>query len=171
MATLSEKRKSTISAERTLFFLEVEPSSNKYYLMNIKGDASTTDTGVETEDVPDVTSKVQGVEVSSYSPSHESSQPYLTEDEVCQFYEEAYRNQYTASDAHRNMIEATFDGKTNTPTKAYLVDVTVQVTSFPNEAGSNRRVEATLTETETSKDVTSKVTYDADNGVITYNAG
>ena len=168
MATLNAIRKSSVGAEKTLFFVEATAGSGTYNLMNIRGDNSTMDTGGEAEDIADVTQKVQPSEVSKYAPSLSASQLYLTEDPVCQMYESMYRSGAVGGAAHREVLEVHFFGTDGAISEAYKADATILVTSFPNEAGANRRVEATVSISEDWTSVTvSTLTYDDVNGTIT----
>ena len=170
MATLSQIRKSSVGAEKTLFFIEGE-TAGSYNLMNIRGDNSTMDTGGETEDIADVTQKVQPSEVSKYAPSMSVSQLYLTEDPVCQMFENMYRSGAVGGAAHKDIVEVHFYGANDAISAAYKADTTVLVTSFPNEAGSNKRIEATVSLSEDWTQVDeSKCSYDATNGILTITA-
>lgn len=169
---LAGYRASSVAAEKTLFFLEVPtslatPETKAYHMMYLRAENSSTDTGVETEDVPDVTQTTQATEIKSYKPVHQLSAMFLKTDPVCLYLEHMFRTRAVGGAAHLNMVEVdTWAGAGTSPYVAYKSDVTVAVTSFTNEAGDFRRIEADIT--ETSDPIVGTATYTADTGIALF---
>lgn len=169
---LTTYRNSTIAAETTLFFLEVPtnlatPETKAYHMMYLRAENSSTDTGVETEDIPDVTQTTQATEIKSYKPLHQLSGVFLKSDPVCLYLEHLYRTRAVGGAAHANMVEVdTWADAGTSPYVAFKSDVSIAVTSIENEAGGLRRIQADIT--ETSDPITGTATYTAESGVALF---
>lgn len=164
---LTKYRNSSVNAEESLFFLEVPtdqatPETKAYHMAFLRQEASSVDTGVETETIADVTQKVQPTEVKSYSPTQSFSGLFLKDDPVCIALEKCWRERATGAAAHFNHLEVLTWNKN----KAYLTDVTVSVSSLTNEAGDKRKIEGTFGYCGDSTDGTA--TIDAETGVATF---
>lgn len=171
---LAGYRQSSVAAEKSLFFLEVPtslatPETKAYHMMFLRAENSSTDTGVETEDVPDVTQTTQATEIKSYKPVHQLSGLFLKTDPVCLYLENLYRTRAVGSAAHCNMVEInTWAGAGTSPFAAYKSDVSIAITGLTNEAGSLLRIEADIT--ETSDPIDGTATYSEDTGVALFTA-
>lgn len=180
MATaLQTYRASSVAAEKTLFFLNVlldpykaEGAENKkeFHMAFLRQDASSIDTGVETEAVSDVTQSTQPEEVMSYKPTMSFSGLFLAEDPVCKFIEKVWRDRATGEECHTDLLEVDTwrnEGNDSSPAYcAYLTDVAVSVSSITNEAGGKRRIEGTFS--YASDPVKGTATFDGDTGVATF---
>lgn len=145
---LESIKQHSFSSVRKQTYIEADPAgaAKTYNLMNIRGDANTWETGAETETINDVTQKVQPTEITSVAPSLSVSQLALTDDPVYLMFKKMFDTNATAADTHRKILRVEYtDDFMTTISEVYSADATVQVTSFPNEAGSNSRVEATIT--------------------------
>lgn len=166
MADLADIRKSTVGFEKTLHFLNVkgteESATAAFHVIALRCESDSVDTGVETANVPDVTQKTQGTEISSYAPTIKVSGVFLKDDPVCQTIRDIFRKRLTGSDCHFDYLEVDqWDSN-----KAYKSDAMIEVTSFPNEAGSNSQLEYTIHLTSDPEEGTA--TIDAATGVATF---
>lgn len=169
MAELADIRKSSVGFEQTLHFLNVKgtgsDAAEAFHVIALRCESDSIDTGVKTEDVPDVTQKTQGTEISSYAPTIKVSGVYLKDDPVCQTIRDIYRKRLTGSACHFDYLEVDqWDGN-----KAFKSDAMIEVTSFNNEAGSNAQIEYTIH--LVSDPVEGTATIDAATGVATFTAG
>jgi hypothetical protein len=164
---LQTYRNSSVGAEESLFFLEVPtdpstPDTKAYHMAFLRQEASSVDTGVETETIADVTQKVQPTEVKSYSPTQSFSGLFLKDDPVCKALEKVWRERATGASAHFNHLEVlTWNGN-----KAYRTDVTVSVSSLTNEAGDKRKIEGSFGYSGDSVEGTAEI--NAETGVATF---
>lgn len=151
--TINDYRKSSVAAEESLFFLGLPTgasSAEEFHMLFLRADASSIDTGVNTEDIADVTQKTQPSEISSYSPSQALSGLFLKDDPVCQALEGIFRSRAVGEDTYFNLVEVDYwkeaTGSTSESPKwvAYKTPVSIEVTSLTNEAGGKRRIEATI---------------------------
>lgn len=151
--TIDDYRKSSVAAEESLFFLGLPTgaqSAEEFHMLFLRADASSIDTGVNTEDIADVTQKTQPSEISSYSPSQALSALFLRDDPVCAALEGIFRSRAVGEDTYFNLVEVDYwkeaTGSTSESPKwvAYKTPVSIEVTSFTNEAGGKRRIEATI---------------------------
>lgn len=171
---LQTYRNSSIGAEETLFFLECTEDPDKtpegekaYHMAFLRQEASSVDTGVETETIADVTQKVQPTEVSSYSPTQSFSGLFLTEDPVCRTLEKVWRERATGASCHFNHLEVlTWKSAGDGKFVAYQTDVAVSVSSLTNEAGDKRKIEGTFGYTGDS--IKGTATIDQETGVATF---
>lgn len=166
MAVLDNYRKDTVGSEESLFFLEVPDSgsddSKAYHMMFLRAESDTIDTGVETETISDVTQKTQPTEVKAYSPSLSLNSYFLKSDPVCKALQDVFDKRATGAAAHFNLLEVrTWDSN-----KAFRTDVTVAVSSIPNEAGDKRKIEATIGYAGDSEEGTASI--NAETGVATF---
>lgn len=164
---LQKYRNSSVGSEESLFFLEVptdqsQPTTKAFHMAFLRQEASSVDTGVETETIADVTQKVQPTEVKSYSPTQAFSGLFLKEDPVCKALEKVWRDRATGAAAHFNHLEVL----TWNANKAYKTDVTVSVSSITNEAGDKRKIEGSFGFSGDSIEGTA--TIDSDTGVATF---
>ena len=166
MADLADIRKSTVGFEKTLHFLKVKGTGDSaaadFHVIALRCESDSIDTGVATTNVPDVTQKTQGTEISSYSPTIKVSGVFLKDDPVCQTIRDIYRKRLTGTDCHFDYLEVDqWDSN-----KAYKSDAMIEVTSFPNQAGSNSQLEYTIHLTSDPEEGTA--TIDAATGVATF---
>lgn len=164
---LVKYRASSVGAEATLFFLEVptsmsEPETKAFHMAFLRQEASSIDTGVETETIADVTQKTQPTEVKSYAPTQEFSGLFLKDDPVCIYLQNLYDKRAVGGAAHCNHLEVrVWDNN-----KAFKSDVTVSISSITNEAGDNRKITGTFGFAGDPEEGTAAI--DAETGVATY---
>ena len=153
--TIDDYRKSSVAAEESLFFLGLPtgsgtPATEEFHMLFLRGDNSSIDAGANTEDVADVTQKTQPSEITSYSPTQSLSALFLKDDPCCQALEKIFRDRAVGEDTYFNLVEVDYwkeaTGSTSESPKwvAYKTQVSIEVTSFTNEAGGKRRIEATI---------------------------
>lgn len=153
--TIDDYRKSSVAAEETLFFLGLPtgsgtPATEEFHMMFLRGDNSSVDTGVNSEEISDCTQKTQPSEIVSYSPSQSLSALFLKDDPVCQALEDLFRKRAVGEDTYFNLVEVDYwkeaTGSTSEAPKwvAYKTPVSIEVSSFTNEAGNKRRIEAVI---------------------------
>lgn len=176
--TLDDYRKSSVAAEESLFFLGLPTGSQgaeELHMLFLRSDASSIDTGVNTEDVADVTQKTQPSEITSYSPTQSLSGLFLKDDPCCQALEELFRDRAVGEDTYFSLVEVDYwkehsSSTTESPAwVAYKTQVSIEVTSLTNEAGGKRRIEATIhyTGDPVSGKTTAKPTT---AGIVTFTA-
>lgn len=151
--TIDDYRKSSVSAEESLFFLGLPTgteSAEEFHMLFLRGDNSSIDAGANTEDVADVTQKTQPSEITSYAPTQSLSALFLKDDPCCQALEKIFRDRAVGEDTYFNLVEVDYWKEHSTSTAqdvkwvAYKTQVSIEVTSFTNEAGGKRRIEATI---------------------------
>lgn len=176
--TLDDYRKSSVAAEESLFFLGLPTGSQgaeELHMLFLRSDASSIDTGVNTEDVADVTQKTQPSEITSYSPTQSLSGLFLKDDPCCQALEKLFRDRAVGEDTYFSLVEVDYwkehsSSTTESPAwVAYKTQVSIEVTSLTNEAGGKRRIEATIhyTGDPVSGKTTAKPTT---AGIVTFTA-
>lgn len=146
-------RASSVASEETLFFLGLPTgatSAIEYHMMFLRADNSSIDAGAQTEDIADVTQKTQPSEIASYKPTQSLSGLFLSTDPVCMALEKIFRDRAVGADTHFDLVEVDYWREDAASTEqapkwvAYKTDVSIEVTSITNEAGSKRRIEATI---------------------------
>lgn len=151
--TIDDYRKSSVAAEESLFFLGLPTGTSsaiEYHMMFLRGDNSSIDAGTNSEDIADVTQKTQPSEIVSYSPTQSLSALFLKDDPVCQALENIFRSRAVGEDTYFDLVEVDYWKETADSTDqspkwvAYKTPVSIEVTSFTNEAGGKRRIEATI---------------------------
>lgn len=152
-STIDDYRKTTVAAEESLFFLGLPTGTSsaiEYHMLFLRGDNSSIDAGANTEDVADVTQKTQPSEITSYSPTQSLSALFLKDDPCCQALEKIFRDRAVGEDTYFDLVEVDYWKEDSTSTEqspkwvAYKTQVSIEVTSFTNEAGGKRRIEATI---------------------------
>lgn len=152
-SVLEGYRASSVAAEETLFFLGLPTGSQsaiEYHMMFLRADNSSIDAGAQTEDIADVTQKTQASEISSYKPTQSLSGLFLSTDPVCMALEKLFRDRTVGAGTHFDLVEVDYWRETPASTSeapkwvAYKTDVSIEITSFTNEAGGKRRIEATI---------------------------
>lgn len=152
-STIDDFRKSSVAAEESLFFLGLPTGTEgaeELRMLFLRGDASSIDAGANTEDTSDVTQKTQPSMVTSYSPTQSLSALFLKDDPCCQALEKIFRDRAVGEDTYFNLVEVDYWKEHSSSTElapkwvAYKTQVSIEVTSFTNEAGGKRRIEATI---------------------------
>lgn len=165
MADLSTIRGSVIGAHETLHFLKVKGADDTaavHHLVAIRCEASTVTTGVQTEDVADVTQKTQGSEITGYQPTIEVSGLFLSSDPVSAKIYELYKQRALGSDLHMKYLAVdVWDGN-----KAQECDANIEITSFENTAGGNKHIAYTIH--LISDPVDGTATIDDTTGIATF---
>lgn len=151
--TIDDYRKSSVAAEESLFFLGLPTGSQgaeEFHMLFLRGDNSSIDAGANTEDIADVTQKTQPSEITSYAPTQSLSALFLKDDPCCQALEKIFRDRAVGEDTYFDLVEVDYwkehsSSTTESPAwVAYKTQVSIEVTSFTNEAGGKRRIEATI---------------------------
>lgn len=167
MADLSTIRASVIGAHETLHFLKVKGADDEnaaYHMVAIRCEASSITTGVQTEDVADVTQKTQGSEITGYQPTIEVSGVFLSSDPVSAKIYELYKKRAVGSELHmKHLAVDVWDGG-----KAQECDANIEITSFENSAGGNKQIAYTIHLISDPTDGTA--TIDDTTGVATFTA-
>lgn len=165
MADLSTIRGSVIAANETLHFLKVKGADDEaeaYHMVAIRCEASSIETGVQTEDVADVTQKTQGSEITGYQPTIEVSGVFLSSDPVSAKIYELYKKRAIGSSLHmKHLAVDVWDGN-----KAQECDANIEITSFENSAGGNKQIAYTIH--LISDPVDGTATIDDKTGVATF---
>lgn len=168
-ADLTSYRASSVGAEETLFFLEVptdmkSPETKAFHMAFLRQEASSIDTGVETETIADVTQKTQPTEVKSYSPTQEFSGLFLKTDPVCIYLQHLYDTRAVGGKAHCNHLEVRKWAEGGNV--AFKSDVTVSISSITNEAGNQRMISGTFGFAGDPEEGTATIADDT--GIATY---
>ena len=92
MANLTEIRQSTVGSEELLYFINVPDDLSQFdtrafHMALLMAESNSMDSGVETDDPADVTSKVANHVIKAYKKSFSHSGVFLKQDPVC-LYEE-----------------------------------------------------------------------------------
>lgn len=167
MADLSTIRGSVIGAHETLHFLKVQGADDtaaSYHLVAIRCEASTVTTGVQTEDVADVTQKTQGSEITGYKPTIEVSGLFLSSDPVSAKIYDLYKQRALGSSLHMKYLSVDLWDSN----KAQECDANIEITSFENTAGGNKHIAYTIH--LISDPVNGTATIDNATGVATFTA-
>lgn len=169
MANLTEIRQSTVGSEELLYFVEVpddlsEFGTKKLHMALLMADSNSMDSGVETDDPADVTSKVASHVIKAYKKSFSHSGVYLKEDPVCRYEEFLFDKEVTDNRANCALVQLkTYATGGNV---AYKYPAICEVSSFGGDAQDKIKVEATYT--IVGEAVEGTATFDKDTGVATF---
>lgn len=170
---LVEIRNSTVGSEELLYFVKVptdlsevdawNDTNKAFHMALLMAESNTMDSGVETDDPADVTSKVASHVIKSYKKTFTHSGVFLKDDPVCRFEEYIVDHEETGAKASVELIALkTYDGN-----KAYKYQAVCEVTSAPGgDAQDKLKIEATYT--IISEAVEGTATYDKETGVAEF---
>lgn len=169
MANLTEMRQSTVGSEELLYFINVPKdlstmATREFHMALLMAESNTMDSGVETDDPADVTSKVASHVITAYKKSFSHSGVYLKEDPVCLYEEYLFDHEVTDSRANCEIIQLkTYATGGNV---AFKYPAICEVSSFGGDAQDKVHVEATYT--IIGEGVEGTATFDKDTGVATF---
>lgn len=169
MANLTEIRQSTVGSEELLYFVEVPDDLSKFdtkalHMALLMADSNSMDSGVETDDPADVTSKVASHVIKAYKKSFSHSGVYLKEDPVCRYEEFLFDKEVTDNRANCELVQLkTYATGGNV---AYKYPAICEVSSFGGDAQDKIKVEATYT--IVGEAVEGTATFDKDTGIATF---
>lgn len=169
METLTEMRQSSVGSEEMLYFVEVPDDlksfeTKSYHLALLMAESNTMESGIESDDPADVTSKVASHVITGYKKALTHSGVYLKSDPVCKYEEYLFDHEVTDSKANCNIIVIkTYaeGGKL-----AYKYPAICEVSSFGGDAQDKIHVEATYTIVGEGEEGTA--TFDKSTGVATW---
>jgi hypothetical protein len=171
MANLTEIRQSTVGSEELLYFIEVPDDLSKFdtkafHMALLMAESNSMDSGVESDDPADVTSKVASHVITAYKKSFTHSGVYLKEDPVCKYEEYLFDNDVTDSKANCNIVVLkTYSAAGN---EAIKYPAICEVSSFGGDAQDKINVEATYT--IIGEGAKGTATFDKETGVATFTA-
>lgn len=169
MADLQTMRQSTVGAEELLYFINVPTDVSEFgtralHMALLMAESNTMDSGVETDDPADVTSKVASHVITAYKKSFSHSGVYLKEDPVCVYEEYLFDHEVTDSRANCEIVQLkTYATGGNV---AFKYPAICEVTSFGGDAQDKVHVEATYT--IIGEAVEGTATYDKETGIATF---
>lgn len=168
MANLTEIRQSTVGSEELLYFVEVpndlsEFDTKAFHMALLMADSNSMDSGVETDDPADVTSKVASHVIKAYKKSFSHSGVYLKEDPVCRYEEFLFDKEVTDNRANCELVQLKTYATGNV---AYKYPAICEVSSFGGDAQDKIKVEATYT--IVGEAVEGTATFDKGSGVATF---
>lgn len=169
MTNLTEIRQSTVGSEELLYFVNVPEDLSAFetkelHMALLMAESNSMDSGVETDDPADVTSKVANHVIKSYKKSFSHSGVFLKQDPVCLYEEYLFDHEVTDSKANCELVQIkTYATGGNV---AYKYPAVCEVSSFGGDAQDKIKVEATYT--IVGEAVEGTATYDKDSGVATF---
>lgn len=169
MANLTEIRQSTVGSEELLYFVECPDdlatfSTKAYHMALLMAESNSMDSGVESDDPADVTSKVASHVITAYKKSFTHSGVYLKEDPVCKYEEYLFDNDVTDSKANCNIVVLKTYSKAGN--EAIKYPAICEVSSFGGDAQDKINVEATYT--IIGEGTKGTATFDKETGVATF---
>ena len=172
---LATYRASTVGSEEILYFINVPNTAGDftdkdYHMALLMAESNTMDSGVETEDVPDVTTKVAGHVIKSYKKTFTHEGVYLKGEPVCEYERYLFDNDEVGDKTVVDLLQVyTFEGNNVSGYKAYKYVATCEVSAgVGGEAQGKANIGATYT--ITSEAVEGLVTYDTESGVAEFTA-
>lgn len=170
---LATYRASTVGSEEVLYFVEVPDSLSawdvkSYHMALLMAESNTMDSGVETEDVPDVTTKVAGHVIKSYKKTFTHEGVFLKGEPVCEFERYLFDNDEVGDKTVVNLLQVyTFDEVSTGIYNAYKYVATCEVSAgVGGEAQGKANIGATYT--ITSEAIVGTVSYDTETGIATF---
>lgn len=169
MANLTEIRQSTVGSEELLYFVSVpndllQFDTKDFHMALLMAESNSMDSGVETDDPADVTSKVASHVIKAYKKSFSHSGVYLKADPVCLYEEFLFDHEVTDSRANCDIVQ--IKTYANGGSVAYKYPAVCEVSSFGGDAQDKIKVEATYT--IVGEAVEGTATYEKETGVATF---
>lgn len=170
---LKKYRSATVGSEEVLYFFNVPTDiatweTKAYHMGLIMAEANTSESGVTTEDPPDVTSKVAGHAITGYKKTITHTGPYLKGEPVCEFerflYDHDITDERTTVDVLRIYTWDTDDGG---KMKAFRATAVCEVTQGPS-GSAQAKAQISATYTYTSEEEEGTATFDKETGVATF---
>ena len=169
MANLTEIRQSTVGSEELLYFINVPDDLSQFdtrafHMALLMAESNSMDSGVETDDPADVTSKVASHVIKAYKKSFSHSGVFLKQDPVCLYEEYLFDHEVTDSKANCELVQIkTYATGGNV---AYKYPAVCEVSSFGGDAQDKIKVEATYT--IVGEAIEGTASYDKETGVATF---
>lgn len=169
MANLTEIRQSTVGSEELLYFVSVPEDlsafeTKEFHMALLMAESNSMDSGVETDDPADVTSKVANHVIKAYKKSFSHSGVYLKEDPVCKYEEYLFDHEVTDSKANCELV--LIKTYATGGDVAYKYPAVCEVSSFGGDAQDKIKVEATYT--IVGEAIEGTATYNKETGVATF---
>jgi hypothetical protein len=170
---LATYRANTVGSEEVLYFIEVPTDTSAwatkaYHMALLLAESNTAESGLETEDIPDVTTKVAGSAITGYKKQLTSSGVFLKGEPVSEFMRYLYDNDVTDDKTVVNLIQVyTFNGDNTNGYEAYKYQASCQVQNgVGGDAQGKAHIEANFVITSEAQAGTA--TYDKESGVATF---
>ncbi len=169
---LATYRASTVGSEEVLYFVNVpndldDFTDKDFHMALLMAESNTIDSGVETEDVPDVTTKVAGHVIKSYKKTFTHSGVFLNGEPVCEYERYLFDNDEVGDKTVVDLLQVyTFEGDNTEGYVGYKYTATCEVSNgVGGDAQGKANISATYTITSEAEEVL--VTYDTETGVAT----
>jgi len=165
---LAEIRQNTVDSNDILYFVNVPDDVSKWdtkslHMALLMASSNTMDSGIETDDPADVTSKVAGHVIKSYKKTFTHEGPFLPDDPVCRFEEYLFDHDETGAKTAVELVQL----KTYDSNKAYRYKAVCEVTSgVGGDAQDKAQIAATYTIVSVAEEGT--CTFDGETGVATF---
>lgn len=173
MNELATYRASTVGSEEVLYFIEVPTDTSTwntkaYHMALLLAESNTAESGLETEDIPDVTTKVAGSAITGYKKQLTSSGVFLKDEPVSEFMRYLYDHDETGDKTVVNILQVyTFNGDATNGYEAYKYQASCQVQNgVGGDAQGKAHIEANFVITSEAAAGTAK--YDKESGVATF---
>lgn len=173
MNELATYRASTVGSEEVLYFIEVPTDTSTwntkaYHMALLLAESNTAESGLETEDIPDVTTKVAGSAITGYKKQLTSSGVFLKDEPVSEFMRYLYDHDETGDKTVVNILQVyTFNGDATNGYEAYKYQASCQVQNgVGGDAQGKAHIEANFVITSEAQAGTA--TYDKESGVATF---
>ena len=170
---LATYRASTVGSEEVLYFIEVPTDTSTwntkaYHMALLLAESNTAESGLETEDIPDVTTKVAGSAITGYKKQLTSSGVFLKDEPVSEFMRYLYDHDETGDKTVVNILQVyTFNGDATNGYEAYKYQASCQVQNgVGGDAQGKAHIEANFV--ITSEAAAGTATYDKESGVATF---
>lgn len=165
---LTTFRNSQVGSEKLLYYVSVpkdltNPKIREFRLALLQAESNKMDANVESEDIPDVTSKVPAHVIKAYKKSFSHSGTFLAKDPVNKYEEYLFTNEVVDEVANCELIVHHSYAEGGKVAEKY--PAVCEVTSFGGEAQGKLKIEAKYTVTGSPVKGTVTVTED---GVATF---
>lgn len=165
---LKEIRQNTVDSSEILYFVKVPDdvsawNTKSLHMALLMASSNAMDSGIETDDPADVTSKVAGHFIKSYKKTFTHEGPFLPDDPVCRFEEYLFDHDETGDKTAVEIVQL----KTYDDNKAYRYQAVCEVTSgVGGDAQDKAQIAATYTIVSVAEEGT--CTFDGETGVATF---
>lgn len=170
---LQKYRSSSVNSDKIIYGAKVPDDvkvwdTQSFHMMLVMAESNTADSGVTTEDPPDVTAAVAGHVITGYKKTISHSGNYLPGEPVCEYERYLYDHDITDERTVTEIVRVyTWTKDEDGKMEAYRATATCEVTQGP---GGSAQAKATIaaTYTYTSEEVQGLATIDWDTGAITF---